>query len=364
MFERRRSIERAVSSSKDAEIPIRRLAVLCCAVVLLGAGQGFCIIRGRPRPRLRRVPSARSELELEKIPFKIVCESYRETDGRDNWELLMIKADGSEQVNLTNTPDLDEMYPHVSPDGTRICFVVDEGLGRRKVRSVYYMNIDGTDRVRVATNARQPCWSGNGRFIAYLKGEYERYSTREYATAELFFYDLKTRLRTRHPNTNLKHVYAICWSPDGRWFLGAVQGGMGYSDTIIAFEAHGTRVYDLEKWGVKGCRPDFNRDGTKIAWGETDWELCTADIDFSSGEPIVTNVEHILGCVRAAKVYHVDFSPDGKYLAFSYGPQRGGQQVGGKAEGWNICVADMTGKWARITSDGRHYKEPDWVPVP
>ena len=314
-------------------------------------------------PRLRELTSPRSEMNLEQIPFKILYETYRRTDNRLNWELFLINPDGTHPFNLTNTPDVDEMYPHVSPDGTKICFVVDAGTGRRKVRSVYYMNIDGTDRVKVADNARQPCWGPDSKSIAYLKGEYERYSTREYATSGLFIYNLQTRRHRQHPNKALHHVYAICWSPDGKWFACAVQGGMEFSDTILAFEANGTKLFDLEKWDVRGCRPDFSPDGKKMTWGETDWNLRVGDFDAGSGAPRITNIRDVVNCRRKFKIYHVDFSPDGKYIAFSYGPFSGGQQVGGKARGWNICVADMTGRWVQITTDGNHNKEPDWVPV-
>jgi Tol biopolymer transport system component len=126
------------------------------------------------RLRPRSVTSPRAELSLKNVPFKIVHETYRQTKDRQNWELFLINADGSNPLNLTNTPDVDEMYPHVSPDGTKICFVADEGTGRKKVRSVYYMNIDGTERFKVASNARQPCWNFDGKKIAYLPGEYER----------------------------------------------------------------------------------------------------------------------------------------------------------------------------------------------
>ena len=316
------------------------------------------------RVRVKRAPSSRAELNLADIPFKILFETYRRTDGRQNWELFQINADGSDPVNLTETPDLDEMYAHASADGTKICFVADEGTGRRMLRNVYYMNIDGTERVKIARNARQPCWSPDGKTIAYLKGEYERYSTREYATSELFFYDLQTQQHRPHPNNTLHHIYAICWSPDSKWFLGAVHGGMGYSDTILAFDANGTRTFDLARWGVKGCRPDLSFDGMKMTWGETDWDLCLADIDLSGRSPRVLNVHKVVGCRRSQKVYHVDLSPDKKYIVFSYGPSAGGQQVGGKARGWNLCVSDLTGKWVKITTDGLHYKEPDWVPIP
>ena len=309
-------------------------------------------------------PSPRSEINLEKIPFRVIYETYRRTDGELNWELYMINADGSFMINLTQTPDLDEMYPHVSPDGAKVCFVVDEGIGGAKVRSVYYMNIDGTGRVKVADHARQPCWSFDSKSIAYLTAEYERYTTREYATSELMIYDLQTRLHRQHPNKELHHLYALCWSPYGDWFVAAVHGGMGDSDTILAFEARGTRVFDLKRWGVKGCRPDFSLDGTKMTWGETDWNLCVGDIDLTGPEPRVSNIRDIVRCSRRHKIYHVDFSTDGRYIAFSFGPSRGGQQVGGMAKGWDICVTDLTGKWVKVTTDGNHNKEPDWVPIP
>lgn len=313
--------------------------------------------------RIKKMPSSKEAIDLAQVPYKILFETYRETDGKLNWELFRMNADGSDQANLTQTPDLDEMYPHASPDGTKISFVVDEGSRRDKVRSVYYMNIDGTGRVKVADNARQPCWSPDGKSIAYLRGEYERYSTREYATSDLIIYNLQTGQFKPHPNTSLHHIYAICWSPDGNWFFAAVHGNREFSDTILAIEANGTGVYNLEKWGVMGCRPDININGTKVTWGETDWDLCVADIDFSGSEPRIYNVHKIVQCLHSAKIYHVDFSPDSKYITFSFGPSTGGQQVGGKARGWNICVTDLSGKWVKITTDGNHNKEPDWVPI-
>jgi len=308
-------------------------------------------------------PMPKESMNLRAIPFKIVHETCRRTKDKENWELCIMNADGSGQTNLTNTPDVDEMYPHVSPDGTKICFVTDEGRDSKTVRHVYYMNLDGSQRVHVAAHARDPCWSFDSKTIAYLNDEYERFSSREYATSGLTFYHLDNTWRSQHPNSKLEHLYAICWSPDSKWFVAAVEGGMGYSDTIIAFEAFGTKVFDLAKWGVKGCRPDLSIEGARMVWGETDWNLCTADIDLKSPEPKVTNVHDILRCAQKYKVYHVDLSPDGKNIVFSYGPWAGGQQVGGMAEGWNICVGDLEGNWVQITSDGNHNKEPDWVPI-
>jgi Tol biopolymer transport system component len=138
---------------------------------------------------------------------------------------------------------------------------------------------------------------------------------------------------------------------------------MDYSDAVLIFEADGARVFDLIEYGVIGCRPDFSADGKRIVWGETDWALMTADINLTGLEPKVTNVRKIIGCDKSSKIYHVDMSPDGKYIAFTFGPDGGSQQMGSSAEGWNIYISDLNGRWTQVTTDGRHNKEPDWVPI-
>ena len=337
-----------------------RWVLSACAIMLIFAAPGESLGASAPAGGQKLSPRPRSELKLEEIPFKIVYESYRRTASKENWELFLMNADGSGAVNLTRTAGVDEMYPHASPDGGKICFVADEGTGKDRRRNVYYMNIDGDGRVKVADNARQPCWSPDGKTIAYLPGEFDRYTITDYASRGLVFYDLESRTHRRHPNNKLHHLYNICWSPDGKWFLATVHGGMGFRHAILAIEAGGNGVFDLTKFGVTGCRPDFSPAGARITWGLSDWDLCTADIDLASPEPKVANVNRIVKCKKESEVYHTDFSPDGRYIAFSHGP-KANEMVGGKAPGWNICITDMAGRWVQVTTDGNHNKEPDWV---
>lgn len=298
---------------------------------------------------------------LKGVKNKIIYETYRD----NNWDLYMVNADGSNPVNITKTPKMNELYPHVSPDGKKIVFVSDEGEGDSKVRNIYYMNIDGTKRVKVADNAREPCWNHDGTAIVYLEGEFDKYTPLDYATKGIFIYDLKTRKHTQHPNKDINHLYNICCSPDGNWYIATVHGGMGYDHAILAIEAKGNGVYNLE---ISGCRPDISPDGKKIAWGRTDWELSLGDLDFTLPEPKVKNQRDVVISEEPMKVYHVDWSPDGKYVAFSRGPDKEGmgfaiEMIGIYAEKWDICVADATAtnKWTYITSDGNSNKEPDWV---
>jgi len=142
---------------------------------------------------------------------------------------------------------------------------------------------------------------------------------------------------------------------------------MGYKHAILAIEADGMRVFDLH---MPGCRPDISPDGKRVAWGASDWALRAGDLDFSGPEPKVTNHRDIVTSTKPMKIYHVDWSPDGRYITFSRGPSHKSlghapEIVGIPAEGWDICVADAaaTNRWAPVTSDGKSNKEPDWAPV-
>jgi TolB protein len=304
--------------------------------------------------------------ELKSYRNKLVYETNR--DG--NWELYVVNADGSNPVNITNTPDVDELFPRPSPDGTKIAFVADEGKGPAKRRNIYYMNTDGTGRTKVADNAREQCWSPDGSAIAYMKGEYEKFTYSDFATKGLYIYDLKTGKTRQHVNSKLHHLYTLNWSPDGNWFIATVHGGMGFRHGILAIEANGDKVYDLK---LEGCRPNIRFDGKKITWGHGDYCAGVADLDLASPTPKATNIHNVVESQDPIETYHVVWSPDGKYLVYTRGPKFMGKRLGGllpefpgvEAPGWNICVADAAqrNRWVAITHDGKSCKQPGWVVV-
>jgi Tol biopolymer transport system component len=299
--------------------------------------------------------------ELKEVRGQIVYESHRE----GNWDLFVCNADGSNSRNLTQTPAVDEMYPKVSPDGTRICFLADEGTGKDKVRNVYYMLRDGTQRQLVAKNGRDPCWSPDGTRIAYLPGEFEQYTLKDFASRGLSIFDLAAGKSSPHPNLDLHHLYNLCWSADGNWFVATVHGGMGFQHAIIAFEANGKRVVNLN---IPGCRPDLSSDGKHIAWGASDFALRVAEIDWSG--PRVVGAHDLITSDKPIEVYHIDWSDDGRHIVFSRGPSHKSlgappEMIGAMAEGWDICVAatDAPNRMLQITHDGKGNKEPDWLPA-
>ncbi|MCX7824326.1 MAG: hypothetical protein N2689_02080, partial [Verrucomicrobiae bacterium] len=95
------------------------------------------------------------------------------------------------------------------------------------------------------------------------------------------------------------------------------------------------------------------------------------DLDLSGPEPRVLNARAVVTSQKPVEVYHVDWSPDGRYLAFATGTKSAKKLasppefVGVVAEGWHIGVADAnaSNRFVQITTDGVSNKEPDWVPI-
>lgn len=314
---------------------------------------------------------------LKESPFRIAYECYV----NENWEIFAMHADGSEPVNLTNTPKEHEHYPQVSPDGTKICFSVDEGEGRNAVRSLYVMDLDGRNRKKLADHAREPFWRPDSKVIGFLPQEYSKFNVIDYYTKGMSFYDLSTGQIEPHPNSaNLHHLYNPSFAPNGKWIVSTVHAGMGFSHAILAIEARGTNIINLR---IPGCRPCLSPDGKQIAWGSGDHEIVLAPIDLDSAVPRVGRWRLRIQD-KTNETYHVDWSPDCRAVSISRGPASKGDPaksgtfqsaceiVGVYAAGWNLCavsaerdgVVDLNSASAAdftmLTTNGWSNKESAW----
>ena len=349
---------------------IVRLSVAAIAIMMAGGVRGV----SGATPHAQGTPLAR---HLSALPYKIAWECYV----NNNWEIFVMNADGSHKVNLTHSPNINEHYPQISPDGTKIAYSVDSGEGRDAVRSLWVMDIDGKHARKIADHVREPFWSPDGKTIGYLLQEYPRFDVMDFYTTGMMFYNLKTGKTTPHVNSaKLHHLYNPNFSRNGKWIVATVHAGMGFGHTILLIEAHGDRIIDLK---IPGCRPRLSPDNRHIAWGSGDHELDLAPIDLDSDNPTVGPWSlHITD--EKNKVYHIDWSPDSRYVAFSRGPEGEGdlskpgsftaacEIVGVYAGGWNICAvsAKRTGTidlqkatdadYVQLTSNGSSNKQPKW----
>jgi Tol biopolymer transport system component len=332
-------------------------------------------------PALTAAPSPPLRDQLKGSPFRIACECYV----NNNWEIFVMNADGSEPVNLTNTPREHEHYPQVSPDGTMICYSVDEGEGREAVRSLYIMDVSGKNRRKLADHAREPFWSPDGKTIGFLPQEFPKFNVIDYYTKGMCFYDLATGKIEAHPNSaNLHHLYNPCFAANGKWIVSTVHAGMGFGHAILAIEARGTNIINLK---IPGCRPCLSPDGRQIAWGSGDHEVVLAPINLDTEAPAV-GPWRLRIQDKTNETYHVDWSPDSRLVCLSRGPASKGDPskagtfmaaceiVGVYAPGWNLCVvsAERQGvvdlnratetEVLMLTTDGLSYKESAWFRPP
>jgi Tol biopolymer transport system component len=314
---------------------------------------------------------------LKATPFKIAYETYV----NDNWEIFVMNADGSDPVNLTQTPKQHEHYPQVSADGARILFSVDEGEGREAVRSLWVMDSDGKNRRKLTDYAREPFWGPDGKSIGFLPQEYPKFNVIDYYTQGMSFCDLASGTITPHPNTtNLHHLYNPGFGANGKWIVSTVHAGMGLDHAILLIEARGTNIINLK---IPGCRPCLSPDGKQIAWGAGDHEIAIAPINLDSDSPSVGPWRIVLKD-QTNEIYHVDWSPDSRFLSFSRGPASKGDPakpgtfmsaceiVGVYAPGWDLCVvsAERDGpldlnqateaEFVMLTTNGLSNKESAW----
>jgi TolB protein len=80
-------------------------------------------------------------------------------------DIFVISVTGDTGVNLTNHPAYDST-PAWSPDGSRIAFSSD----RDGPVGLYVMNANGSNVVRIATDASQPTWSPDSTRLAFSCG--------------------------------------------------------------------------------------------------------------------------------------------------------------------------------------------------
>lgn len=102
---------------------------------------------------------------------KIIFQSDRDGD----FDIYLMNADGSNQINLTNN-SAEDNYPVVSLDGGQVLFESN----RDGNWQVYSMNLDGTGQRRLTNSAtsddRLPTWSPDGKQVAFISnrdGDYE-----------------------------------------------------------------------------------------------------------------------------------------------------------------------------------------------
>ncbi|MFO1497748.1 MAG: hypothetical protein U1G07_05030 [Verrucomicrobiota bacterium] len=236
-----------------------------------------------------------------------------------DWDLFLMRPDGSERRPLTETPAWNEGAPQFSRDGKRLLYrrlkrvETIEGNRYGEQGALVLANSDGSAARVIAEEGKLPwaSWSPDGRELAILE------------LKGISFIDAETgQVRRSLPRRGF--FQQLTWSPDGKWLVGVANSfGTGWSVARMLVQSGEASAVNT----VDCCTPDWFPDtgavifswrppGQRANRGNGWTQLWRADAEGKSRQLVYgEDGRHIYGG-------HV--SPDGHYAIFSGNPQEDG----------------------------------------
>ncbi len=277
------------------------LGVLCW-ILLSGAGgwtpTGGTVVRsGDGNP-------ASADLAAEVRDKGWIVYSAKSEAG--DWDLFVMRPDGSARRNLTRTPDFNEGGARFSPDGTQLLYYrmpKGEPLDNNKYGTydLVIAKANGTEPVVFGKEFSWASWSPDGKQIACLSKEGIR------------FIDLATRRVVRKLDRR-GIVQQLVWSPDGKGLVGTANG-LGEQWAIGRMDAVTAELNRVSDGNCFNCTPDWFPDSRRVIYSKghpltEGWaQLWWAKSDGTDKRMLYGEIER--------HIYGGALSPDGNYVLFT-----------------------------------------------
>ena len=177
------------------------------------------------------------------------------TAGGD-WDIFVMRPDGSHKRNISNTPNFNEMGARVSPDGTKLLYRrIAPGVKIRHdswgtLGNFVIANSDGTNPQVYGDVGDFPwaIWSPDGKQVACL------------TKTGIEIRDLATKQVVR--KLDRKGIFQqLFWSPDGKWFVGTANA-FGENWTIVRMNAETGEVNPIAKF--QNCTAAWFPDSRRV----------------------------------------------------------------------------------------------------
>jgi TolB protein len=205
---------------------------------------------GAPTPSTSggtEITPAPGAVGAEELQGKIVYTSTRS----GNQDIWVMNADGSDQKNLTNTPD-SEGFPEWSPDGEKIAF--------QRGFDLYLMNEDGSNVEMLVEGGADPGWSPDGEKIVFSLTDAT--TNPDSPRFDLAILDLESgEVTTLLGTDQFSEVYPA-WSPDGETIVYFSDQDQALG--LYSMDAGGGNVKQLTNTQTFDFYADWAPDGSKI----------------------------------------------------------------------------------------------------
>lgn len=251
-----------------------------------------------------------------------------QTQRDGNGELYAVNADGTNLRNLTQTPNLAEWDPALSPDGTRLAFArapLQRGAGGSEAE-LYVLDLVSGETRQITANRvldEAPTWSPDGSQLAFV-------STERTALVAL-----------NHPNVRADSVVVTDLSgvrlSEDQFVVYAEEGVL---DFTAASNVFGQRVRIQFSWAAEGGEGSGTMEA-RVPFPNREIFVMNAD---GSGRHNVTNHE--------ASDTQPDWSPTGR-LAF-VSDRDGNQEI--------YTMDSNGGNVANVTQHLDSDTQPSWSP--
>lgn len=223
-----------------------------------------------------------------------------------DWDLFLMRPDGSDRRNLTRTPGTSEAAARFSPDGKRLLYYrmpKGETLDNNKygLYELVIADADGTNPVAYGSDFPWASWGPGGLQISCLARDGVR------------IFDVAGRSLVKKLDRK-GIVEQLFWSPDGKWFCGTANG-LGEQWAIGRLNAASGEINRASDGDCFNCTPDWFPDSQRVVYSKghpktEGWaQLWIASGDGREKRMLYGEIgRHIYGgCV----------SPDGEYLLFT-----------------------------------------------